>query len=155
MLGDFARFDWPAFGDTGRLMQMMDRMLEEARGDFGLSDIRSAPLGAFPRVNVGETADSINVYAFAPGIAREDLDLSVEGNTLIIQGRRKQEAEGDGEGRTWYRTERFHGDFTRAVSLPDSVDQDQIEARLKDGVLTVRLRKREAVQPRRIEIKAA
>lgn len=151
MFRNLARSDWTGFDDIHRLMRMMDDVM----GDFGFADIRSAPLGSFPKVNVGETADTVNVYAFAPGVDRNDLELSVEGNTLVIRGKRHLDAEGTDERKTWYRQERFTGEFTRAISLPETVDPDQIEARLKHGVLTVQLRKREEVQPRRIEIKAA
>ncbi len=138
------------FGDFDRIFRMMDEMLNSV----GFSDIRSAPAGTFPAVNVGETEDSINVYAFAPGLGSDDVELSVEDTTLFIRGTRKLREEDSAE-RTWYRRERFHGDFVRAVRLPEYVDPDQVEARLGNGVLCVRLRKREEMRPRRIEIKAA
>lgn len=151
MFRDLARSDWTGFDDISQVLRMMDEMM----GGLGFADVRSAPLGSFPKVNVGETDDTVNVYAFAPGVDHNDLELSVEGNTLVIHGKRQLDTDATEKQKTWYRQERFNGEFTRAVSLPEYVDPEQIEARLKDGVLTVQLRKREEVQPRRIEIKAA
>ena len=151
MFSDLSRFDMPVFNELSRVLRMMDDTL----GDLGFADLRSGPRGAFPLINVGETGDAVNVYVFAPGVASQDLDLSVEDNLLMIRGKREMKDEADGADRTWYRRERFGGEFTRAVSLPDSVDPENVEATIKNGVLTVKLRKREEVQPRRIEIKAA
>ena len=149
MFSPFMRFDTPMFNDFSRMLRLMDEMFD----DSPFSDIRSTPSGTFPGINVGETQESLNVYVFAPGLAREDIELSVEDHALIIRGRRP--AEGDGEGRSWFRRERFHGEFQRAIRLPDYADADHVEAQLRDGVLSVRLRKREETRPRKIEIQAA
>ncbi|MCC5860118.1 MAG: Hsp20/alpha crystallin family protein [Ectothiorhodospiraceae bacterium] len=150
MFNQLSRFNDPLFSDFDRLFRWMD----EAMSDVGLRDLRSAPRGAFPAINVGETEDTIHLYAFTPGLSGEDIELSVEDGVLFIRGKRAPE-DGETDGRTWYRRERFAGEFTRAVQLPDYVDPDQVEARLRDGVLTVRLRKREESRPRKIAIKAA
>lgn len=150
MFKQLSRFDGPLFSDFDRLFRWMD----EAMGDLVFRDVRSAPRGAFPAINVGETDDMIHLYAFAPGVSGEDIELSVEDGVLFLRGKRAL-GDGEAEGRTWYRQERFGGEFSRAVRLPDYVDPEQVEATLRDGVLTVRLRKREESRPRRIEISSA
>ena len=149
MFGDLARFDVPVFNELSRALRLMD----EAFGDFGSSDLRSAPRGAFPFVNVGETDDAVNVYVFAPGMSKDDLELSIENNTLLIHGKRQWPEEQ--QGRTYYRRERFAGEFNRAIRLPEGVDADKVQAHMQDGVLSIRLEKLAEQRPRRIEIQAA
>lgn len=149
MFGDLARFDVPVFNELSRALRLMD----EAFGDFGASDLRSAPRGTFPYVNVGETDDAVNIYVFAPGVSKDDLELNIENNTLFIDGRR-QPLEG-GEDRTYYRRERFAGEFSRAVRLPDGIDADDVQAQVRNGVLNIRVAKRAEQRPRKIDIQAA
>lgn len=149
MFGDLARFDVPVFNELSRALRLMD----EAFGDFGSSDLRSAPRGAFPYVNVGETENAVNVYVFAPGLSKDDVELSIENNTLLISGKRQRSAEE--QNRTYYRRERFAGEFNRAVRLPEGLDADKIQAQMQDGVLRIRLEKAAEQRPRRIEIQAA
>ncbi|SEO87932.1 Hsp20/alpha crystallin family protein [Aquisalimonas asiatica] len=149
MFGDLARFDVPVFNELSRALRLMD----ETFGDFGSSDLRSAPRGAFPYVNVGETDEAVNVYVFAPGMNKDDLELTIENNTLFIHGQRK--ADDEAQGRTYYRRERFTGEFSRAVRLPEGIDADKVQAQMQDGVLSVRLEKAAEQRPRRIEIQAA
>lgn len=149
MFGDLARFDVPVFNELSRALRLMD----EAFGDFGSADLRSAPRGAFPYVNVGETEDAVNVYVFAPGMSKDDLDLTIENNTLFLAGKRQPAS--DAEGRTYYRRERFAGEFNRAIRLPDGIDADKVQAQMQDGVLNIRLDKAAEQRPRCIEIKAA
>src|SRR6185437_8078466 len=102
-------------------------------------------------VDVLEGKDKITVNAEVPGFRREDLDVSVHENNLIISGERKADEERkDGE---FHRSERFYGRFHRSISLPFSVDNSKIEARYRDGVLTVTLPKSEQAKARQIEVK--
>ncbi|MCP1673268.1 HSP20 family protein [Natronocella acetinitrilica] len=150
MFGQLTRFDGPLFNDLGRVLRLMD----EAFGDVGHNDLRSTPWGAFPGINVGETEDAVRVYAFVPGLSNADIELSVEDGTLFIHGRRDLSDHTE-TASGWYRRERFRGEFTRAVRLPETVDPDQVEAQLANGVLSIQLRKREEMRPRKIEIQAA
>lgn len=150
MFEDMWRFDTPFFGDFAWVRGLLDDLASPA---YGISDLRSVPRGTFPAVNVGETEDSVFVYAFLPGVDARSVDVSVEGSLLTLSGTREgPEAPRDA---TWYRNERFSGEFTRSFSLPETVDPDQVEARLKDGVLAVRMKKRAEMQPRRLEVKTA
>ena len=113
------------------------------------SGIRSVRQGTFPPLNVGSSTDSVDVYLFAAGLDPKSLNLSLQQNLLSIAGERKEAAE---EGATWYRRERFNGSFQRVLTLPEDVDPDKVEARYNDGVLHVRIGRREEVKPRRVEV---
>ncbi len=114
------------------------------------SGIRSVRQGTYPPINVGSSADSIDVYVFAAGLDPKSLNVSLQQNLLTVSGERSVAAE---EKATYYRRERFQGTFQRVVTLPDDVDPDQVDARYTDGVLHVRVGRREEVKPRRIQVK--
>lgn len=113
------------------------------------SGLRSVRQGTYPPLNVGSSTDSVDVYVFAAGLDPKELDVSVQQNLLTITGSRESARE---DGATYYRRERFGGSFQRVLTLPEDVDPDKIEARYTDGVLHVRLARREEVKPRRIEV---
>jgi HSP20 family protein len=118
---------------------------------FGLpTSIRAAGGTAFPAINIGSTADAVEVYAFAPGLDASKLDVTVDNNLLTLAGERKL-AEPP-QGGSVYAEERFDGTFRRAISLPDDVDPAQVEARYTDGVLRVRIARKAALQPRHIAV---
>ena len=82
-----------------------------------------------------------------PGVKEEDLEISLTGNRLTISGKREQEKREQGE--TYYATERSYGSFSRAFTLPDGTDGENVKAELKNGVLQVNVPKKPEVQPRR------
>lgn len=150
MFEDLWRPDTPFFGDFAWVRGMLEDLMSPSAG---IADVRAMPRGSFPVVNMGETEDSVFVYAFVPGVDADSLDVSVEGSLLTLSGKRAPPEVG--KDAVWYRSERFAGEFTRSLSLPETVDPAQVEATLKNGVLVVRMRKRAEVQPRRLEIKTA
>lgn len=113
------------------------------------SGIRSVRQGTYPPINVGASTDSIDVYVFAAGIDPKTLELSLQQNLLTISGKREEAPQ---EGVSYYRRERFNGSFQRVLTLPEDVDPDKVEAQYRDGVLHVKVARREEVKPRRIEI---
>ncbi|SHF40603.1 HSP20 family protein [Modicisalibacter ilicicola DSM 19980] len=151
MFGDFWRTNVPKSSDFDWFQQVLDEMFPSAA-----SDIRSVPRGAFPMINMGRTDDAILVYVFAPGLKAEQLELSVQDNVLTLSGTREPAAAENGRPqRAYYRRERFGGEFSRTIALPDGVDTERAEARAAHGVVEIRLPKREEMKPRRVEIKAA
>jgi len=106
-----------------------------------------------PLVDVRETDGALVAHAELPGIERKDIKVDVTGGLLIISGERHYEKEMKEEN--VLRVERSYGSFSRSFSLPDSIDGDKATASLKDGVLEVKLPKKEITQPRTkpIEIK--
>ena len=104
-----------------------------------------------PQFEVKETGDAFVVKADLPGVSGDDIEVAVTGRQLTVSGHR--DAEQRHEGDSYYTFERSYGSFTRVLQLPDSVDPENVQAELKDGVLTLSIPKREEVKPRRISLK--
>ena len=104
-----------------------------------------------PAVDVQETDNSFVFTAELPGLGKEDVDITLEENLLTLSGERQlSETE---EGETFHRVERSYGKFSRSFTLPSQVDNSQVAASFKDGLLTIEVPKSEQAQPRKIEIK--
>jgi HSP20 family protein len=136
--------------ELGALRSQMDDLFE---GFFRGLDKPFSLLGqrTWPAIDVAEKDDAILVRAEVPGCKPEDIDISVYGNTLTLSGQKKESRETNGDG--YYHTESTWGSFRRDVSLPAEVDQDKIEAVVKDGVLSVTLPKAEKSRARKIQVK--
>ena len=137
------------------LLAQFRRLEEELDEVFGsatswTSGIRSLPPGTFPAINVGSTEDNVTVYLFAPGIDPRKLDISIQQNLLTVAGQREVSRD---ENASYYRQERFGGEFRRAISLPEDVDPDRVEASYRDGIVQITVRRREAAKPRQIAIR--
>lgn len=116
--------------------------------------------GAFAvRSNVSETDKEICITADLPGITEKDVEVTVTGNRITIKGEKKSEEEekGEEEGRTFRRVERFSGSFERMMTLPYEIDPENVDAQVKDGVLTVILPKppEEVEATKKIKVKKA
>jgi HSP20 family protein len=131
------------FAELDRLQREMQQAL-----DFSPS-IRGFARG-FPALNVGGTAKSVEIYAFAPGIDPASLDVQVEKGVLTVAGERK--ADRAPETSAVHINERFAGRFRRVVTLPDDVDTNNVAARYRNGVLHISIPRKESVLPRRITI---
>lgn len=138
----------------GGLLDQFRRMEREMDELFGAgpfpTGIRSGTQGAFPAMNVGATPDRVEVYLFAPGVDPNSLEISIQQNVLTVAGNRDEPGD---ENARYYRKERFGGQFYRAVTLPEDVDPDQVEAQCRDGILRIAVQRREAAKPRQIEVK--
>lgn len=135
------------------LFAEVDRLQRELQQSFDTvsPSIRGFARG-YPALNVGSTPTSVEIYAFAPGMDPGKIDLNIERGVLTIEGERASAVrEGDGKA-TVHLNERFDGRFRRVVSLPDDVDPAAVDAKYRDGVLHVSVRRRESAQPRRIEV---
>ena len=134
------------------------RELDEARRDMerlfdtlsGVAGPRAA--GVFPAINVSETGEALLVRAELPGIKPDDLEITVEDNTLTLAGKREMPAET--ERVSYHRREREWGSFRRSFSLPNKVDADKVQARYADGILTVELPKAAEARPKQITVQA-
>jgi HSP20 family protein len=145
MFGSLTDFD-RLFDEFRRMEQQMDQLF-----GYGTQPpaIRSVPRGTYPPVNIGVTADAIDVYLFAAGLDPKTLEVKLEQNLLTVAGERQVPAR---EGVTYYRQERYGGAFQRVLALPDDVDPDRVEAKYRDGVLRITARRREASKPRQITV---
>ena len=142
-----------AFGDLERLRRDMD----SAFGGLGLpTSIRAVARGAYPAINIGGTPKSIEIFALAPGLDRDKLEVSIDKGLLTIAGERAAQFTPMPNGRETnehrYANERFSGRFKRVVSLPDDADPARVEARYSDGVLRITVQRREDTLPQRIRI---
>ena len=140
------------FGDN--LFDQFRRMEREMDQLFGSSpwpnSIRSVARGTYPPINIGTTPERVDVYLFAAGIDPKALDISMQQNLLTVAGERNRITE---QGANYYRRERYDGEFRRVVTLPDDVDPEGVEARYRDGVLHIAVRRSGITSPRQIEVR--
>jgi HSP20 family protein len=127
-----------------------ERLQNELTRATGLSPTIRGVERRYPAMNVGSTPAAVEVYAFAPGMNPASLDVQIEKSVLIISGERLADSLPDQA--MVHIDERFSGRFRRVVSLPDDIDATAVEARYRDGVLHVRIPRREIAQPRRITV---
>lgn len=160
-------------GNTGsellpvtRLQRNIDRLFDDFFNGFGM------PRGALPaspaqrlsnevtgfmrpQLDVTETSKAYQIAVEVPGVARDDLQLSLRDSTLVISGQKKQEKREDGA--QTHRMERLYGAFERALELPADADLDKVSASHSNGVLTVTVPRKPGATPtggRRIDIKS-
>lgn len=132
--------------------ERMRRVLDETFGGFGwAAALLAEPAGWAPPVDIEETEDAYVVEAELPGVKREDVDIEVVGNELTISGEIKEKER---KGVLRKRTRRV-GRYEYRVTLPDQVDPDAIDAKLNEGVLTLRIPKAQSAQRRRIEVQSS
>jgi HSP20 family protein len=104
-------------------------------------------------VDVREDADHLYVEAELPGFHKEDIDITLENQTLTIAAERRSETrKGDDKKGDLLLHERRYNRFLRSFTLPPTVDEQTCEAKLTDGVLTITLNKREESKPRRVQV---
>jgi HSP20 family protein len=122
-----------------RLDEDMDRLFHHFwGGGRNLMRGRGADVQSmWPHVEVFEQQGKLHVFADLPGMSKEDVKLSMEGDQLIIQGeRRSRHVEGQ-QGSSFYHSERSYGSFYRCIPLPEGVDPQTVDASFQDGVLDV------------------
>jgi HSP20 family protein len=144
------RFD--PFRDLAVLQDRMNRMFNEAYNPRPSDDLMSRGTWT-PAVDIYEVDGGLVLKAELPDMRREDIDVSVENNTLTIRGERKLDNEIKQEN--FHRIERAYGSFSRSFSLPNTVDATKIGAEYKNGVLSIKLPVREEAKARQIQIDAA
>lgn len=131
------------------MWQEMSRLQEEMNKLFSRASQPAAT--SFPPINLWVSQESAVVTAEMPGVSSEDLDISVVGDTLTVQGSRKAQELGKGEG--YHRRERGSGRFMRAIQLPFRAESDEVSASYRNGVLNVTIPRAHADRPRKVQIK--
>jgi HSP20 family protein len=138
------------FAPLLRLHDDVNRMFESFFEDVPVSRPYSA---TYPALNTWEDADAAYVEAELPGLTIDDVEITVAGNELSIAGQRRiGDNQQEHEGANWHRRERGQGQFTRTIGLPWDIDADKVEARLTDGVLTVKLPKAEQARAKKVKV---
>lgn len=136
------------FREFSALQDRMNRLF----GDMYLRDDDVAQRGNWaPPVDIYETeGHDLVIKAELPDVSREDIEVTVENNTLLLRGTKKMPA--DVKEEQYRRIERNYGTFSRSFSLPNSVDSGKVSADYRNGVLTVRLPFREEAKPRTVNV---
>jgi HSP20 family protein len=127
--------------DPWGMLRDFDRMFEEGT---------AAPRTWAPRIDVFTTDEQLTVRTAIPGVDAEDIEITVEGDTLTISGSRSFSSE-ETEG-TFQRRELVEGEFKRTVLLPDGVDPESVTATSKNGILEISVPKRPEVLPRKVTV---
>jgi HSP20 family protein len=136
-----------------RQLQQLQSEMNHLFRSWGEEGFRGLTAAAYPPVNVWADGDAVRLEAELPGMRLEDLEIFVTGNDqLTLKGERKPPEVG--ENAVKHRQERGFGSFVRVLPLPFAVDSNQVEARLENGVLRLRLPKHETAKPRKIVVKS-
>jgi HSP20 family protein len=132
----------------------LDRLQRDMQGAFDLSpSIRGIGRGGFPALNVGGTPQSVEIYAFAPGLDPATLEVILDRALLTIAGERIPDLpSGNDDKAAVHINERFVGRFRRVVTLSDDVDPNTVSADYHDGVLHIHVKRHASAQPRRITV---
>jgi len=138
--------------------QIFNNMLRNFPSRLGSStdwpEVSSAELA--PSLDIKDTEENYLINIEIPGVAKEDVDIRVDGNTLTISGEKKQEKTEEKEN--YHCIERHYGSFTRTLSLPEDANADNIDAKFKDGVLAIAIQRKAISAPKeakKVEVKAA
>ena len=141
---------WEPFREMRRLHTMMDRIMDDSFGRTLLSDYEGNAA-----VDIYQTDENVFVEAVMPGIKPENIDISIRGDVLSIQGKASEEYQEEGGQEVKYLVrERRRETLSRTLRLPTLVNADKATADFKDGILKLTLPKVEAVKPKQITIKA-
>lgn len=146
-------YDYPEVSRPSREVERLQKDMNRLFSDFWGRGLSPFQVGVYPAVNVSEDAKNIFVRAELPGTKPEDLEISVEGNTLTLRGERKLAQAG--EAVNYHRREREGGRFRRVLTLPTKIDANAVDAFFKDGVLKIVLPKAPEVLPKQIQVKTA
>ncbi len=141
---------WDPFRDLLSLQERMNKLFEESLLQTGKERQDLMVGGWSPAVDVMESNDEIVLKAELPGIDLKDVEVLIKDNVLTLRGERRFEKEEEKEN--YHRIERTYGTFQRFFTLPASVEQDKIKAKMKDGVLEVRIPKAKEEKSKKIEI---
>jgi HSP20 family protein len=144
---------WEPFRELSHEMRRFQRAMDRLFGRGGGERPESPALAAsYPLVNLWEDDDYLYAEAELPGLKLPDLEITATAdNQLTLKGKRQSAAPEKAE---WHRQERGFGSFDRTIDLPVRVDSGKIEARLENGVLTIKMAKSPEAKPRKIPVKA-
>lgn len=143
-----------SFAALDDLRQEMDRVFQRFEVGWPRGTAQwpsSTGEAAWPQVQIRDEGEALVVLADVPGFTSEELDVALEQGTLTLRGERADQIP---EGYSVHRKERSAVRFARSFMLPVQIEADKVEAKLKDGLLELRLPKSAAARPRTIQIKS-
>lgn len=144
MVYPMTRFDWTL--DPLRELHRLHRDMNRLLAGF------TTAAEQYPALNLWASPEEAVLVAEIPGVDPKDVDVSVSGDVVTLEGERKEDASVPAE--SYHRRERETGKFMRSVRLPYEVEADKVQARIEHGVLRVTLPRKESTKPRRIAIHA-
>ena len=136
---------WTPFREMERVME---NMMPEWPGFFRRSPMEG--MAWMPSIDVYDKDDSVVVRAELPGMKKEDISVSVMGDTVMISGERKTESNVKEEN--YFRSEMSYGKFSRQITLPTQVDANKVKATYENGILEIEAPKVESAKAKKIEI---
>jgi len=142
---------WEPFRDLMAMQDRMTRLFDETLSRIWKQEV---PRGVWsPFVDIIERENEVILKVDLPEMNQSEIDIKVEENTLIIQGERKFIKETSEEH--YIQIERPYGNFQRTFAIPKVIDQEEIKATYKDGVLRVILPKKREVRPKQISVEGS
>lgn len=141
---------WEPFREFDDMLSRMERYT----GKLGWPNLRRETFATTewaPKVDIVETDKEYTIKAELPEVNKEDVKVNIENGELTISGERKQEKEE--KDKKFHRIERYYGSFMRSFTLPDNVDEANIKATFKDGMLNLSLPKSAQAKPKAMEVK--
>ena len=133
---------WDPFREMNQLQRDMNHLFSNFHGNREERE--------FPQFNVWEDMNGLLLTTELPGVEPDDIEIMVVGDTLTLKGNKK--APEKGEKDSYFQKELFYGDFSRSVKLPYRVNPEKVEAKFKNGVLTISLDRPEEEKPKKINI---
>src|ERR1035438_5151758 len=140
---------WDPLREFATIQDRMNRLFSSSYGNEGREEALTNTAFA-PPVDVYEDEHSVTLKIEVPGIDEKDVDVRIENNTLTVHGERKFEKEEKEEN--YRRVERQYGNFTRTFTLPNTVDQESVQADYDKGVLKIKLAKKQEAKPKQIKV---
>lgn len=126
------------------------RLFEDFFNDWAVRSMEGRrPEAWAPAVDIVEKDGNLHLMVSLPGVSEKEIELKVEGQVLTIKGERKSN---ESEGYTYHQQESYYGPFSRAFTLPDTTDLENIKAEYKNGILTVTVPQKPEVKPRTIKV---
>jgi HSP20 family protein len=144
------------FTDIANNRQNIENIFEEFFNDFNrptsslLSETMRTSL--LPKLNISETDNKYFIEAELPGVKQNDLELKLDNNILVIKG--KTEESKESKERNYFMRERYYGSFQRSLTLPNNINENDITANFKDGILNIEITKKLENSTKNIEVKA-
>jgi HSP20 family protein len=129
--------------------RLFDSFVREPLG--GVDWPLASEQGWTPAIDIAEDEKEITVRAEMPGMAPEDLDVSISGSQLVLAGEKRESTEK--KGKDFYHAESRYGAFHRSIPLPAAVDAESVEAEYANGVLVIRLKKSPSAPVKRVDVK--
>ena len=142
---------WDPFRELEEMSNRLNRLFERPTLRTGNGKEALTVADWVPSVDISETDTEYLIKAELPEVKKEDVKVTVQDGVLMIQGERQQEKEE--KGKKFHRVERSYGSFVRSFTLPNYVDNTNVKAEFKEGILNLHLPKSERAKPKAIEVR--